>query len=800
MNRMKMLTENSGFFIFLLFTVSVFVICPPARAQAAVKHGGNNALSCEVENSRLVITEKDGFHFVASNDCVPEFIVGKPRLPVRNFSVALPEGKELAGFEIEKKEKIKLEGNYTIPAVSPPRIISGRQGVKRALSAAGSSGNILRLNSVQRSGSLSVAFFSVPAASYDADRKELYWIKSVSFRIILKSAGIKSLKKSAANRKLLRSLVVNPEMITPADVKTAQTEMYLIITNEGLKNSFQNLADSKSSMFNCEIKTVEEIYSSYEGEDEQAKIRNCITDYYNGSNNLKYVLLGGDTDVVPARGVYARVEGSAALGEVYVDYSIPCDLYYADLTGDWDSSGNGIYGEVADDVNFIPEVFVGRAPVGTVAEAENFVKKVLAYPKTADYKELLLGCELDAVNDGKDLMLQVKAATTGFYEITEMYESSGTLTKAAAVDKINSGVNFVNHAGHAGDSGWYDQFGTHLFIGINDVENLINEKPFVVYSIGCYAGAFDYNDCIGEEFVKNSFGGCTFIGNSRYGFYDDYDATLYSGEFMVDFYDSLFSGGNFEDAGAAFYASKAHFIAQSGTDTAHRWLQFCLNLLGDPFIIPSDFSYVRSTLGGENTAFAIVITTPGVDNELIVTLKNMGASAENLTASIQTADTYVEITSSSSFFGNIPAGGELSNTDYPFRFKVLANCPCEHTINFSLLAKTTDYACYNYFSVSVARAAPALSMIYNYPNPSYGQNVNIVNIPKNSEPVICIYTLSGDEVAVLREGSGLVSAPASMKAEWDLKNAKGFPVASGVYYYFLQSNAGNAKGKIALIR
>ncbi|MFH1353243.1 MAG: C25 family cysteine peptidase [bacterium] len=795
MKRMKMLTENSGFFTFLFFAISVFVICPPARAQVAVKHSGNNALSCEVENSPLVLTEKDGFNFVNCNDCVTEFIVGKPRLPVRNFSVALPEGKELDGFEIEKTEKIKLEGNYTISAVSPPRIISVRQGGKRALSAAGSSGNVLRLNSVQRSGSMSAAFFSVPAASYDADRKELYWIKSVSFRIILKSAGIKSLKKSAANRKLLRSLVVNPEMVAPA---AAPAEMYLIITSEGLKNSFQNLADSKSSLFDCEIKTVEDIYDAYSGGDNQEKIRNCIISY---GNNLKYVLLGGDTDVVPARGVYAKVTGAVLSGEDVVDSSIPCDLYYADLTGDWDSSGNGIYGEVADDVNFIPEVFVGRAPVGTVTEAENFVSKVLSYPKTYNYKELLLGCELDAVNDGKDLMLQVKAVTTGFYEITEMYESSGTLTKAAAVDKINSGVNFVNHAGH-GNWNWLD-----TFFDINTVRNFTNETPFVFYSIGCYAGAFDnknqygniVEDCIGEEFVKNSQGGCTFIGNSRYGFYDDYDATLYSGEFMVDFYDSLFSGGNFEDAGGAFYASKAHFIAQSGTDTAHRWLQFCLNLLGDPFIIPSDFSYVGSILNSSSTTQSVTVT-PSSNNELIVTLKNMGVSAENLTASIQTADPYVEITSSSSFFGNIPAGGELSNTDDPFYFEVLANCPCEHTINFSLLAKTTDYACYNYFSVSVARVAPALSMVYSYPNPSYGQTVNIVNIPKDSNPVVHIYTLSGDEVAVLRDGSGLVSAPASMKAEWDLKNTKGFPVASGVYYYFIQSNAGNAKGKIALIR
>lgn len=43
----------------------------------------------------------------------------------------------------------------------------------------------------------------------------------------------------------------------------------------------------------------------------------------------------------------------------------PTDYFYADLTGNWDSDGDGYYGEHADDagVDFYPEVFVGRIPV-----------------------------------------------------------------------------------------------------------------------------------------------------------------------------------------------------------------------------------------------------------------------------------------------------------------------------------------------------------------------------------------------------------------------------------------------------
>ncbi|PIV19257.1 MAG: hypothetical protein COS41_01595, partial [Elusimicrobia bacterium CG03_land_8_20_14_0_80_50_18] len=60
--------------------------------------------------------------------------------------------------------------------------------------------------------------------------------------------------------------------------------------------------------------------------------------------------------------------------------------------------------------------------------------------------------------------------------------------------------------------------------------------------------------------------------------------------------------------------------------------------------------------------------------------------------------------------------------------------------------------------------------------------------------------LAGEEVAQLREGDGIITLDSSMRADWDLKNKYGKPAASGVYYYFLRTNIGNAKGKIAVIK
>jgi len=112
----------------------------------------------------------------------------------------------------------------------------------------------------------------------------------------------------------------------------------------------------------CKTALVEEIEATGTGLDLPEKIRNYIRDCYL-SEGTQYVLLGGDDDIIPARGVFGEVGN-------YLDHSMPCDLYYAALDGDWNSDGDSVYGEPNDgvgggEVDLLAEVLVGRAPVGT---------------------------------------------------------------------------------------------------------------------------------------------------------------------------------------------------------------------------------------------------------------------------------------------------------------------------------------------------------------------------------------------------------------------------------------------------
>ncbi|WP_460597397.1 C25 family cysteine peptidase [Geomonas sp. Red276] len=95
---------------------------------------------------------------------------------------------------------------------------------------------------------------------------------------------------------------------------------------------------------------------------------------------------------------FVRVNGPAAMVNATLQWlyrwnRIPTDLYYSSLVGpnynvagrhDWDLIDNGIYGQQTggtnlDGLGFNADVGLGRAPVASVAEAEAFVKKVIAY-------------------------------------------------------------------------------------------------------------------------------------------------------------------------------------------------------------------------------------------------------------------------------------------------------------------------------------------------------------------------------------------------------------------------------------
>ncbi len=122
------------------------------------------------------------------------------------------------------------------------------------------------------------------------------------------------------------------------------------------------------------------------------------------------------------------------------------------------------------------------------------------------------------------------------------------------------------------------------FVYRSDMGALTNSPRYsILYSIGCWTNAMDY-DSIAERFIRNpDGGGIAFIGNSRYGWYEP----GLPGEGPSDLYDKEFFNATFTNniyhIGEAVAYSKIKYIPDSREDgDAMRWLQYAINLLGDP--------------------------------------------------------------------------------------------------------------------------------------------------------------------------------------------------------------------------
>lgn len=160
----------------------------------------------------------------------------------------------------------------------------------------------------------------------------------------------------------------------PLPLLRSDTE-FVILTHPGAVPAFERLAAARTEQgIRAEVVVVS-------GHD-PAAIREALRQAYVGGA-LRAVLFGGTPDLVPTRTVM-RASPTLNFGD-----SIPTDLYYAALDGNWDADGDRVFGELPwrgsdqgdpedDQVDLVPELQIGRVPTRTEQESAIFVSKVLS--------------------------------------------------------------------------------------------------------------------------------------------------------------------------------------------------------------------------------------------------------------------------------------------------------------------------------------------------------------------------------------------------------------------------------------
>lgn len=572
---------------------------------------------------------------------LPQDNPGAPWLPVRYVHIRLPEGCRATGIEC-RTDRVLIRDDILIAPEQEP------QPASRSIPITPTLPNGLYASSLRYPEQDAVLldnqtmrgfpFVSVrlnPLTYEPADHR-LYLATNLEITVsfdqpaALQADSTRTDAASPLFDQLLNDLVINPgepgmnTAVDAADDYPAATCDYLIITSATLSNAFRRLADFRAAQnsLNTRVVTLEYIESNYSGikpsggSDAQTKIRNCISNYVSQFGTT-YVVLGGDDTIIPDR-------NTAVSCGSYVENSMPTDLYYGGLDGTWDANANGSYGETDDSVDMAYDVIVGRIPVRTVAQADAYINKLKAFETNTlsmsfMQKTLLLGDMLwnTYTNDSRptdecsDGLLQFDEHTPvaddeiwtrrlyrdrislwtnqqmhAFFDTITSWDvslSGDYLQSAANVrTRFNEGWNHVFFATHGGSTIWGLESGS---FGTSDAGAITNLQA-IIYTMACLTGGFDIAEpCLSEAFIRNGNGGAlAYMGCSRYGWGSP--GSYYGGPSLAyadKFYDQAFTRlRNY--VGIAFAEHKLALASGSTYNGANRWVQFGLNLQGDPLV------------------------------------------------------------------------------------------------------------------------------------------------------------------------------------------------------------------------
>lgn len=551
---------------------------------------------------------------------------GSPVVPVKYTQILLPKGEYLVSIEVIAKNEVTIDGEYFIKPGGTPISFSSINGPPPQLkpnpaiyySEDRYPSEIYSDISIQWCRGYQILIIGLYPLQYIPPQEKVLYYETFEVAVTTKFSGEESplYRGLQEDRNLVERLVDNPSVLSTYDLDTTENPNggivplsitnssdsydYVIITNDNLAASFQSFADYKNSTgMETVVVKIEDILADpdYDGVDDQERIRNFINDsYINWS--VKYVLLGGDDEIIPHRGCYGFVNGITPSE----DNDIPTDLYYGGLDGTWNEGANtSRWGEVDDNPDLYAEVYVGRAPVNTISEVQTFHNKVLDFESNPRPKHVTLHGEtdssgpyyLDYIKNGEGGVFApgVESFIPSNYNITKLYERNGvTIDVATWESEIANNTLFVNHGGHGNVQSYEIQEGT--FYNDGDAYDIVNSYYPIHLSIACYSGSFDGRkddmsyvadkDSMAEEYIINPNGGMVAcILNSRYGWFLTGDVTAYSGELDNKFYDHLFNNNTIK-IGKTLQRTKEDFAPWALLDGTYRWVVYEWNLLGDP--------------------------------------------------------------------------------------------------------------------------------------------------------------------------------------------------------------------------
>ncbi|MEN8150073.1 MAG: C25 family cysteine peptidase [Planctomycetota bacterium] len=348
---------------------------------------------------------------------------------------------------------------------------------------------------------------------------------------------------------------------------------WLLVTSADLVPAFAPLVRHRRDLgLAAEVVTIEEIERDrlLGGGDLPERLRNFVR-LLHQEWGLKFLVLGGDSNVVPPRMVPLGLSGP----KIHHGQLFAGESYFGCLDGEWNADADASFGEAApgqdDRPDLAHEVHVGRIPAETTREVEAWVAKLLLYerPRHLDYQDRVayLGGKVFVEGDADRHYRGLQEKLFGPRGFAPSYFTmEGGVAEVAKT--LTGGVGIVCHYHH---SFTYNLSLPKGSIDTGNYESLGNaERPTVFFSNGCYSNQFT-KEGISEKLLLSPAGGAVaFIGSTN---------TCFSSSLGLEtrFWRNVF-GNDAPPIGEAL----SRMREKTGAMASLGFLRLSMNLLGDP--------------------------------------------------------------------------------------------------------------------------------------------------------------------------------------------------------------------------
>lgn len=604
--------------------------------------------------------------------------ITEPALPQISVKILIGPDEDVTGFDVSTTEQLaynNIELPHNVPCVPTSEAVSINPFEKIEYKKVIYPDSLVQFFGVHSTQGYRYACFMVSPFTYRPQEKSLY-INKINIHL---SVEKKSGQKVDSYREcpLITKMVVNTEDIErlyTIEKKSAKSGGndnsnigpydYIIVTCDSLKDIFQELANWKILKgVKTKVITVEDIYAQDVTNDANyIKIKRALDGYYDNGDGCKYILLGGDVNVIPAYMCYVqcnRARNQRGSMEIRSNYTVT-DLFYSSFSDlSWNTNNNTKNGEISDNIDPSPSVSISRLPVLNRLNASVIIQRILDYEKgiyNASWRNniLMFGGGLD---DSFPLMPNKSTAhyfcdtiyscdiygngieRFRFYDTDSDYPTGKLydLSSDALQSEMENGYHFIYGDTHGMPSYWALETDAYN----NQKASVINNpiKSHIITN-SCFSNDITIDGCLSKAFLWNNNSGLlSYFGSSVENWINPYVFIIEYSEFISHVYfQSLFDNSAnspiYKRLGDIVKIVKENIISERGIttyDQPYRWLLFSMNILGDPEMpVYISTPQKQNNITCDFSNGTLTVQTPYTPGDLgyicIMSLNNNGAS------------------------------------------------------------------------------------------------------------------------------------------------------------------------------